>query len=119
MGHPVRSGCLQARCRGEPSLPLIEGPKNFGLEFKGSGNVQAVQCSHAERRTVATGQFSAGIPNGFWKVNHDPEPASKIACQFGLCPSCLESSNLFAENMLRDGVHPFGAVQGRKPDPRL
>jgi len=118
MSRP-RSGNLQSYCRGKLGLPLIERPKGLGLELKGRGNVQAVQRSHAEARTMPAGQFRAGIPNGFWKVDREPESASQIACQFGLCASSFERSNLLAENMLRDGVHPFGAMEGSKPDPRF
>ncbi len=121
MGRPACevSGSLQASCGSQLGLPLIEGPERFAAEFKGSGNVQAVESSHAEARTMSAGQFRASLPHGFWQVDLEPEPASQIAFQFGLYPSRLNGSNLFAENMLRDGMHPFRAVKWSEPDSRL
>jgi hypothetical protein len=108
---------VQAFCR-QLSLPLIEGPKDFGFKLQGDGNVQAVQSSNSEAGTVSPGQFSTGVPNGSWQIDLEPEVASKIAFQFGLRPPRLEGRDLFPKNVLRDRVRPFGTVQGSEPDPR-
>src|SRR5580698_286507 len=115
----MRSGCLQADCSSELSLPLVEGPKGFGCQLKGGANVQTVQSSHADAGTMAAGQFYAGIPNGFWQVDLKPKSTCEIALQFRLHASCLGSRNLLPENMLRHGVHPFRAVEGTEPDARF
>jgi len=81
--------------------------------------VQAIQSSHAKAGTVAASQFCAGIPNRLWQVNPEPQSASQIALQFRLRLSRLTGRNLFPENMLRYGVHPFRAMEGSEPEARF
>lgn len=88
---------MQAFCRRQLSLPLIEGPKDFGFKLQGDGNVQAVQSSNSEAGTVSPGQFSTGVPNGSWQIDLEPEAASKIAFQFGLRPPRLEGKRSLSE----------------------
>jgi hypothetical protein len=81
--------------------------------------MQAVQSPHPKARTMAPGQFRAGIPNRFWNLDLKPEPASQIAGQFGVYASSFERTHLLAEHMLSHGVRPFRTVERSKPDPRF
>ena len=68
---------------------------------------------------MAAGKFCASVPNRIWKVDLEPHSAAKIAVQFCLSPSCLQSSNLLPENVLRESVHPFRPVERDEPDSRF
>jgi hypothetical protein len=89
-------------------LALIKRPKSFGFEFKGAGDVQAVECSNAEFGAVVSGQLGADVEGVLRHGGIKPQSAIAVVLESEVDPLRIGGRHLSSKNLPRKRMGPLG-----------
>jgi hypothetical protein len=78
--------------------------------LKSAGHVQAVQRAHPQLRPMAASEVRAEIEGVFGQSRFKPSSGRPVSFKVKVYLLCFTRRQFSAENMLRDGVRPFGEM---------
>jgi len=90
----------------------------FGLQFESARHVQGVKRAAPETGRVAPGKFCANFKRHLRKADFTPHSICPVLLKLSCYLLRFLERQTSLENMLLDGVCPFGAMQRRKPRTR-
>jgi hypothetical protein len=104
---------LQAHNFCKSLLAAVERPKSLRLEFESCGHMETVKGADTKFWPVTTPQVYAGVEGILGYARWHPNAVGLILLQLPVHLVSFSSGQFSAEDMLGNGVRPFGSVQCR------
>jgi len=87
--HWEDSRALDPRDLRQLRLAFVEGPEAFGFKFEGAGDVEGVEGSHPELRTIFASELAAYLKSVLWDWHGEPASGGAVLFQLGAHPLCF------------------------------